>query len=918
MVERFVLLSRLLLLLLPPEIRRNREDEFQAACAACFARESARLGAAGIAYAVLRLTIDACVAAVLIRIDAWRSARIAAAHMPAAPQGDSNMASLWQDVRYAVRTLGRAPGFSAVAILTLAVTIGAITAIFSVVNGVLLRSMPFGDPDRLAILYEAIPKALAGPIGFSAPDYAGFEQRARSFTSLAAFANKEYELSGVTQPERVTAARVSATIFTVLGVQPLIGRAFTRDEDLGRVPVAILSDGLWRRAFGSDASIVGRPVVLDRKAYTVVGVMPPTFVFPNRGPIFNNVPADLFVPISFTEDELAAFGSMYNNTVIGRLAPGVTVAQADAEARAICERMTKEIYPSALQQMGLTLSASVVPLRDEIVGRVQTLLYVLLAAVGVVLLIACADLANLMLTRAAGRQREMAVRTALGAARSRLARQVLVEAGLLAAAGGLLGVPLAYWGTRALVRLAPETLPRLNEIGLDGRVLGFAAVTSILTALLCGVLPAIESSRRLAGQTLKDGGRAGTPGSRQRRMFGTLVIVQFALAVVLLVAGGLLIRSFARLMAVNPGFRPEHVMSLQTNLPAAAYPTGADVRGFYRRLMERIEQLPGVAAAAASTYLPLAVRERRAVTLELQPPESANVPHAVAHDWTIGRYFDALGITLVSGRFLSEKDTPTSEPVVVINEALARRFWPGRDPVGQRIAWGGSRNHGPWMRIVGIVGDVKQGPLNTQTEVQTYQPWEQVGDDSIAENITGALRSMTIIVRGTTDPPSLASALRAQVHDLDPSLPVGHVRMLPDVVSESAGPQRFNTVILGSFAATALLLAALGIGGVLATSVSRRTQEIGVRMALGAQRVDLLRLVIRQGMTLVFIGLVIGAPAAFALSRFMSALLFDISPRDPLTFAAVSALLLSVAMLACYIPARRATRVDPMVALRYE
>ena len=918
MAERSRLLSRLLLRLLPPDVRRDRDEEFHAACAACLEHETARLGPAGFAYGVVRIIIDAGVAAILSRIDARRSARIAAIHTPAAAQGDSSMASLWQDVRYAIRTLGRAPMFSAVAILTLAVTVGAITAIFSVVNGVLLRSMPFADPDRLVILYEAIPRALAGPIGFSAPDYVGFEQRARSFGGVAAFANKEYELSGITQPERLTTARVSATLFDVLGVQPRVGRAFTRDEDLGRVPVAILSDALWRRSFGADPAIVGRAVVLDRKAYTVVGVMPATFVFPNRGPLFNNLPADLYVPISFTNDELTGFGSMYNNTVVGRLAPGVTVAQADAEARTVAEQMTKEIYPAALQQMGLTLSASVVPLRDETVGRVRTLLYVLLAAVGVVLLIACADLANLMLTRAAGRQREMAVRTALGAARSRLARQVLVEAGMLAAAGGLLGVPLAYWGTRALIKLAPDTLPRLHEIGLDARVLAFAAGTSVLTALLCGVLPAIESTRRPGGQTLKDGGRSSTPGSRQRWMFGTLVIVQFALAVVLLVGGGLLIRSFSRLMSVNPGFRPEHVQALQTNLPAAAYPTGQDVRGFYRRLMERIDRLPGVAAAAAATDLPLAVRERRAVTLESQPPESADVPHAVAHDWTIGRYFDALGIALVRGRFLSDHDTAASERVVAINETMAKRFWPGRDPLGQRIAWGGRENHGPWMRIVGIVGDVKQGPLNTQTEVQSYQPWEQVDDDSIAENVTGALRSMTVIVRGTTDASVLAAAVRAQVHDLDPSLPVGQVQMLPDLVSASAGPQRFNTVILGSFAATALLLAALGIAGVLAISVSRRTQEIGVRMALGAQRGDLLRLVIGQGMTLAVTGLLIGGPVAFVLSRFMSTLLFEISPRDPMTFGTVSALLLVVALLACYIPARRATHVDPMIALRNE
>jgi putative ABC transport system permease protein len=449
-------------------------------------------------------------------------------------------------------------------------------------------------------------------------------------------------------------------------------------------------------------------------------------------------------------------------------------------------------------------------------------------------------------------------------------------------------------------------------------VLGFAAGISFVTAILCGLLPAWESSRKGTNETLKEGGRGGTTGIRQRRLFGTLVTAQFALAVVLLVAGGLLVRSFSQLMAVDPGFRADRTLTLATSLPANAYPTGSDIRAFYQRLLERTDALPGVMASAASTSLPLSIRERRAFSIESQPPESAEVPHVVAHDWTLGRYFEAMDIPLKRGRYLGPQDSPTSEPVVVINETMARRFWPGLDPVGQRIAWGGSRNNARWMRVVGIVADVKQGPLHTETFQQTYQPWVQVSDMMIADNIIGALRSLKVSVRTSGDPVSLAGAIRAQIREIDPSLPVTEVQTMAEVVSASAGPQRFNTVLLGSFAAVALLLAALGIGGVLATSVSRRTQEIGVRMALGAQRGEILRMVVRQGMMLALLGLAIGVPSAFVLTRLLASLLFQITPGDPLTFAAVAALLVAVALAACYIPARRATRVDPMVALRYE
>ena len=521
-----------------------------------------------------------------------------------------------------------------------------------------------------------------------------------------------------------------------------------------------------------------------------------------------------------------------------------------------------------------------------------------------------------MLTRAVSRQREMAVRTALGAGRARLLRQALVESAVLAAAGGILGLAVTRWVVTALVAAAPETLPRLQEVRLDLRVLGFTALLSAATAILCGLLPALEATRGGASEALKEGGRSDPLAGVSADCSALSWTAQFALAVVLLVAGGLLVRSFSRLMNVDPGFRAERVLTLSTSLPASAYPQGSDVRSFYNRLLENIGGLPGVTAAAASTDLPLGIRERRAFTIEAETDTSRELAYVVAHDWVAGRYFEALGIPLKRGRYLSPQDQQASEPAIVINETMARTFWKDQDPVGQRVAWGNPRSHGPWMRIVGVVADVKQGPLNSETVAQTFQPWVQVSDSVLGDNLVGALRSMKVSVRTEIDPISLASAVQAQIRALDPSLPVTAVRTLEEVVRTSAAPQRFNTVVLASFGILALLLAALGIGGILATSVSRRTQELGIRMALGARRPALLRMVLGEGMTLALLGLAIGLPVVYAVTRLMSTLLFEVSPRDPLTFAAVGVLLVTVALLASYIPARRATGIDPMAALR--
>jgi putative ABC transport system permease protein len=822
------------------------------------------------------------------------------------------MIRIWQDVRYAARRLQRGPMFSLIVIATLALTIGATTAVFTVVNAVLLRALPYRDPTRLVLLQQSIGTM---PAGFSAPDYAAFEARAGFFESIAAFRNREYELSGGDQSERVTVTRASATLFETLGVQPALGRSFTREDDEARRPVAVLSDTLWARRFGRDPAAIGRAILLDRYPFTIVGVMPRGFTFPQRGPLINNVPADVYLPIGFTPNQRRAFGANYSNSVVARLKPGVTTTQADADTRALVRSNASEIYPAPLSGLAAALGGSAASLTDEVIGRSRTLLWVAFAAVGFVLLIACADIASLMLARAMGREREIAVRSALGAGRGRLIRQLLAESALLALIGSAVGLVLAVWLSRTLVVLAPPTLPRLHEIGLDARVLLFTAAVTVVTALLSGILPALELSRP-RGEALKDGARTSS-GRRERRIFGALVAAQLAIAVVLLVGGGLLVRSFSKLMAVDPGFRAERVLTLATSLPAQAYRDAASVRGFYTRLLDDLSQVPGVSTVGASTELPLGVRERRAVTIEESAATRERLDSA-AHQWVAGRYFEAIGISLTRGRYFAAEDAVQSEPVAIINETMARRGWGTADVVGQRIAWGNAAQHTPWMRIVGVVGDVKQGPLNTETVPQIYTPWVQGSDFLIAENTVGVLRSLRVALRGEVEPTALTDSVRARIRAIDPALPVSSVQTMSEIVSRSAAVPRFNALLVSLFALLALVLAAIGIGGMLAMSVSRRLPELGVRMALGAQRRTVVAMVIRQGMILAAVGLAVGLPSAWLLSRVLSSLLFEISPRDPITFAAVAGVLGLVALAGCAMPAWRATRVDPLTVLRMD
>ena len=886
-----------------PRRYRERHGDLAAEIEACIARERTfvQRGAA-----VLHVVWDALTT---------RPFPPATRH-PAPGTGDPLMQSLLYDLRHAFRLLRRAPLFSALVVATLALAIGATTAIFSVVNTVLLRSLPYAEPDRLVLLYEGIGSNWK--VGFSAPDLVAFRERTRSYDGIAAYRSVEFELSGIDRPERVSAARISASLMDVLGVSPALGRSFTAEEDTGGQPVAVLSDGLWRRAFGADRAVVGRTVSLDRRAYTIVGVMPARFSFPNRGPRLNNVPADVFVPISFSPVELGGFGMMYNNSVAARLKPGVTTGQAGAEALPIAKQILADVYPSSLRDNGFpSLSATVVPIREEIVGNIRRLLVVLLAAVGVLLLIACADIACLMLTRAAARGREMAIRTALGAGRGRVMRLVLVETGVLAAAGGAAGLALAWWLKRALLASVSEGLPRAQELALDGRVLAFTAATSIAAALVCGVLPALESTRHDSSGALKEGARGASAGARQRRIFSALVAAQFACALVLLASGALLIRSFAKLIATDPGFQSDHVISASTSLPRASYPTGATIRTFYATLLDRVAAMPGVTAAGAATDLPLTVRDRRAFTVE-NPSQASAGSGAVAVDYVTGRYFEALGARVIRGRALGPSDTQTSEPVVAINETLAKRYFPGEDPVNRLVAWGGAKNHTPWMRVVGVIADIKQAGLANATDPQTWQPWSQVSNGMVANNPTGIFRTLNLVVRSTVPPASLVPAIRAEVARLDPALPVTGVQTLDEIVGASAASQRFNAVLLGGFAGVALLLAAVGIGGVLAISVSRRMPEIGIRLALGAVPGDLVRMVVRQGMTLVAAGLVIGLPAAFAATRLLQTMLFDVAPSDPVSFAAATVVLCVVALVACAAPALRASRVNPIAALRID
>jgi putative ABC transport system permease protein len=800
------------------------------------------------------------------------------------------MGTFWQDLRYAARMLIKQPGFTTVAVLTIALGIGANSAIFSVVNSVLLRPLSFPEPERLIKIWETFLPGGQGTV--SVPNLKDWREQNEAFTQIAAYQTAGFNLKGEENPERVVGSTVSADFFEVLGVPPHFGRTFQQGEDEpGRNRIVVLSYSLWQRNFGGDPGIVGKDILLGGENYRVVGVMPPHFRFPSRL-------TELWVPL----DVPTSYASRGNHFLLtlGRLKPGVSLEQAREQMVTIARRLEQQ-YPD--NQAGR--SVKLIPLQEEVVQNVRPALLVLLGAVGFVLLIACVNVANLLLARGAARRREIAIRTALGAGRGRLVRQLLTESVLLAVIGGVVGLGLGKLGVNLLITLASSYLPRASEVGLDSRVVGFTLLLSVLTGIIFGLAPAVQSARADVQSALKDGSNTGA-SSQQNWLRGALVVAEVSAAMVLLVGAGLLIKSFVRLQQMDAGLRPDNVITLGINLPQAKYSTSQAIDNFYQQLIDRVSSLPGVQTAGIINLLPLQQWGTNGdIHIEGDPPYPPGQAPLAELRIVSPDYFRALSIPLIAGRFFNAQDQEHSERVVIINQALARRYIPNKDPIGKRLGRGGDT----WMTIVGVVADVNQSGLTQDSRPEIYTPYTQTADFK---------RNVSVVVRASSEPTALISSIRNEVRNLDRNQPIYNVKTMETVISESISDRRLNMLLLGIFAAVALTLAVIGIYSVMSYVVTQSTREIGIRMALGAQTSDVLKLVIGQGIVLALVGVGLGLGGAFALTRLMSSMLYGVTTTDPLTFIGVSALLMLIAVLACYLPARRATKVHPMVALRYE
>jgi putative ABC transport system permease protein len=809
---------------------------------------------------------------------------------------------LWQDLRYAVRVLFKSKALTAVALVTLALGIGVNSAIFSVVNAIVLRPLPYPESERLMVIWGNLHKSGLEKTEISALEFRDFQQQCQAFEQIAAYSSQGLNLTGVDQPERLRGAAISWNLFSTLGVQPRAGRAFTAEEDrFGNDNRVILSHSLWQRRFGGDSGVLNRTIQLDGRTVSIVGVMPADFHFPDKD-------TEAWIPLAFSPDLLEENnrGSHFLN-VVARLKPGVTPVQAQADLNTVTERLTRE--HTSTYRIGF--STNILTLHEELVGNLRRAMLVLLGAVGLVLLIACANVAHLRLASATSRYREFAIRAALGAKRSRIVRQFLTESVLLSFVGGAAGFLLAIWVVRALVVLMPKDTPRLEEIKLDYRVVLFTLGTSLLTGIIFGLAPALQAAKTNLNDVLKEAGRGGSDTGKRLRLRNLLVVSEFALSLVLLISAGLMVKSLLRLQDVKPGFDSTNLLTMRLALPSTKYENFNQSRMFFEQLLDRLEARADVQSVGGINLLPFGGSGGdRSFSIEDQPTSSGQArPDEQVRFITPG-YFHTMSIPLLQGRDFTRHDLPDTPPVAIVNNACARKFWPNGNAIGKRISF--SARNPKWYEIVGVTGNVKHRGLDIADSPEIYIPAFQ---PLFAD---GNVPPLYVALRTVNDPSQVANAMRTEVAAIDPDQPVSSLMTMDQRISDSIAPRRFNMFILGLFAALALILAAIGIYGIMAFTVIQRTHEIGLRMALGASTGDVVKLILRSGLKLALIGIALGLLASFAAARVLSSLLFEVSATDPAIFV-IDALLLAVAaLLASYIPARRAMKVDPLIALRYE
>jgi putative ABC transport system permease protein len=817
------------------------------------------------------------------------------------------MESIIKDLRYAIRQLVRRPGFTVIALLTLALGIGANTAIFSVVNAVVLKPLPYKQPDQLVMLWETI--AANDHRSVAPGNFADWREQNHTMEAMAATFNGNFNLTGDGFPERIDGATVTSNLMDVLGVPAQLGRVFQSDDDLHQDRrLVVISDALWKRRFASGRDLIGQTIKLDDTSYEVVGVMPPGFQYPNQANLWvlgrdrNAVSQSLIS--QFPQNDWSHERDAHFINIIGRLKPGVTLSQAQSDIATISRQLEQQ-FP----QSNAGLGSNVVSLHTQIVGNVQPLLLLLLGAVIFVLLIACTNVANLLLARASQRQREVALRLAVGASRARLIRQFLTESILLSLVGGSLGFVVSIWAVALFVKLSPSDIPRLNEVGVDLRMLGFILAVSVITGVCFGLLPAFQATRPDLNRALKDVTRA-SQGRSRRRSRDFLVIAELALAQLLLVAAGLLIVSYVRLNQIDAGFNPDHVLTAKIAPSTKKYPDPKRRAEFFTAVLDHLRQIPGVQSAAIVLNLPLSGSSmNRGFTVEGRPPARPDENITMDYQVVSSDYFAVLETPILRGRGFTAADNENSQRVIIINQTMARRYWPSEDPLGKRMAIGDSSKETSWRTIVGVVGDIRHASLNDVPVPCAFTIYRQDLE---------SWPRMAITIKTTTDPASLSGAVRKELTAIDPTQPVYAVEPFQNLLSSALAPRRYVMVLLGSFSLLALILAIVGVYGVISFSVSERTNEIGIRVALGASRRDVLRLILGHGMGLALIGIVMGLAGAFAVTRFLRSFLFEVTATDPGTFTLVALILGAVALCACYIPARRASKVDPLVALKYE